>query len=225
VSRRLDHPLTRRKADEPGYDARGAGRRNEGDGRSAGAASARDLLRARPPLITGATGEELGWRGFALPYLQTRMNALAASVVPGALWGVWHLPLWFTGFGWEQQSFWLFTLNCISFSIVATWVCNSTDARLVIVTLMHLFYNFGAFVSTDAVLIPAARALPYRSALLGVFAVAVVVINGPATLSRGRRAPVNALDGSWQYGRPPAPAAAHATAGRGRASEPWRGRH
>jgi len=147
-------------------------------------------------LVTGATGEELGWRGFALPYLQTRLNALASSVVLGLLWGFWHLPLWFTGFGWEEMSFWLFTINCISFSVIATWVCNSTQARLVIVTLMHLFYNFGFFVASDAVLIPRAQALSYWSAMLALFALAIVVIHGPATLSRRQRVPIS-REGAW----------------------------
>jgi uncharacterized protein len=166
-----------------------------GEGEPAGAGMLATVLLLA--LVTGATGEELGWRGFALPRLQTRLNALAASVVLGLLWGFWHLPLWFTGFGWEELSFWLFTLNCISFSVIATWVCNSTDARLVIVTLMHLCYNFGFFLASDAVLIPRAEAFSYWSAMLALFAVAVVAIQGPGTLSRGRRVPVDP-QGAWQ---------------------------
>ena len=38
-------------------------------------------------------GEELGLRGFALPRLQERMPPFQASLVIGALWGAWHLPV------------------------------------------------------------------------------------------------------------------------------------
>jgi uncharacterized protein len=44
-----------------------------------------------------ALGEELGWRGFALPRMQARNSALKASLVIGILWGSWHLPLWLGG--------------------------------------------------------------------------------------------------------------------------------
>jgi hypothetical protein len=37
-------------------------------------------------------GEELGWRGFALPHLLRDRSALAASLILGLLWSAWHLP-------------------------------------------------------------------------------------------------------------------------------------
>lgn len=52
-------------------------------------------IRVLPVILVGtffALGEELGWRGFALPRLQARSNVLVATLILGALWWAWHLP-------------------------------------------------------------------------------------------------------------------------------------
>ncbi len=91
-----------------------------------------------------ALGEELGWRGFALPRLQTRFGFLAASLVVGTLWWAWHLPEALSGpgagispaqtIGPESQDL----VFDVAVSIVMTWVYNSTGGSVFLVALFHV---------------------------------------------------------------------------------------
>jgi CAAX protease family protein len=45
--------------------------------------------------IYGPFPEELGWRGYVLDRLQARWNALVSSLILGATWPLWHLPLFY----------------------------------------------------------------------------------------------------------------------------------
>lgn len=69
-------------------------------------------------------GEELGWRGYALPRLLVSRSALSASLILGVLWGAWHLPTFFVA-GTPQYGlpFSAFVLLTVAYSVVFTWVC------------------------------------------------------------------------------------------------------
>jgi uncharacterized protein len=97
-------------------------------------------------LFQGATGEEAGWRGFALPRLQNRHGAMKASLILGLLWGFWHLPLWLTsGLSGSDLLIYILVFNAaiISLTFLMTWVSNQVPNSLVPVVILHFCFNAG----------------------------------------------------------------------------------
>jgi CAAX protease family protein len=83
------------------------------------------------------SGEEIGWRGFALPRLQNLLgNPLLASIVLGIIWAVWHLPQYFVP---NQSNIPLipFLLLIIGLSIIYMVVFNHTQASLLFAVILH----------------------------------------------------------------------------------------
>lgn len=93
-------------------------------------------------------GEEIGWRGYALPRLQARYNALIASVVIGIVGALWHVPKFLTAGSAQDYSFLLFVVDSVAKAILFTWIYNSTRSSLLTVTLFH------ASLNTSAVFLP-----------------------------------------------------------------------
>ena len=137
-------------------------------------------------LIPGMGGawEEPGWRGYALPGLQAGRSALFASLILGVVWAFWHLPLLMTG----QMSWWDI-VNIMGSTIVLTWVFNSTGGSVLIVMLFHAMNNTisGHFFSR---MFSGADSVSQSLLLAAVWcavAIVVVVVAGPAHLSRKHR--------------------------------------
>jgi len=87
-------------------------------------------------------GEELGWRGFALPRMAARMGLGPASIVLGAIWALWHLPLFFLrGADTYGQSFIPYTLQVIAISVAMAWLYGHVGGRLLPVMLLHAGIN------------------------------------------------------------------------------------
>ena len=89
-------------------------------------------------LFVLVVGEELGWRGYALPLLLEKRSAVTASLILGVLWALWHLPT-FVVPGTPQYGLPLaaFVLLTIEYSILMTWVFLHTLGSVLIATLFH----------------------------------------------------------------------------------------
>jgi membrane protease YdiL (CAAX protease family) len=88
------------------------------------------------------TGEEYGWRGFALPRLQIKNNALKASIILGVLWSLIHFPLFFVQ---PERAAGVgmvivlpgFVLLMIFLSIIITFLYNGSKGNILVPCIFH----------------------------------------------------------------------------------------
>ncbi len=125
--------------------------------------------------LLGALPEEYGWRGYALPRLLEKSNALIASLILGAIWALWHLPLHFIPTTTQHAiPIWEYALQTIVLSILYTWIYQGSHGSILLAGIFHAAGNL-----TGAV-------LPYWAtrtgrwisfSLLLVFALVIIATN------------------------------------------------
>ena len=127
--------------------------------------------------IPGAFMEELGWRRFALPILQTKNNALMASIILGLIWGIWHIPSMIFFGGTNALSILWAVVNFIPVTILFTWLFNNAQGSLLLVTLFHASQQYSNnFLGT----IPGGTA----DIITWLVAIVVLMITGANNLSK-----------------------------------------
>ena len=93
-------------------------------------------------LVGGPLGEELGWRGYALPAIGFRLSWRPASLLIGGIWGLWHLPMFFIpGMPQAHVPFPLFLVSAISESAILGWLFLNTKQSIVPAMVMHTSTN------------------------------------------------------------------------------------
>jgi membrane protease YdiL (CAAX protease family) len=85
----------------------------------------------------GAAGEEIGWRCFLQPALQTRMGVLLSSVVVGLLWGVWHVGVFAEGWLYASS----FILFAVCLSVILGELLRGKRLKLPTATTFHALIN------------------------------------------------------------------------------------
>jgi uncharacterized protein len=132
----------------------------------------------------GGAWEEPGWRGFALPRLQTGRSALLASLILGVLIAGWHLPLMVAG-----EVHYSDVVSIMGAAVVLNWVFNSANGSVLIIMLLHAMNNTisGSFVSPMFTGADSVRQSWLLAAVWCAVAIVVVLWAGPAHLSRKHR--------------------------------------
>ena len=112
-------------------------------------------------------GEEIGWRGYALPTLLSSNGWFKSGLILGGLWAVWHVPLFITAGSVQSgmSPIWYF-IDLMASSLIFVWLFLRTKGSVLIATLLH------ASINTFAIFLPI---VPMRGASLMPFIILVTL--------------------------------------------------
>jgi membrane protease YdiL (CAAX protease family) len=101
-------------------------------------------------IVIGGGQEELGWRGYLLPRLQEKYNAVVSSLIVGVIWSCWHLPFFYIpNSAFYGTPFIGYMIQLTSLSFIFTWLYNNSGSILACI-LYHAWMNFvGAYLMVD----------------------------------------------------------------------------
>lgn len=91
-------------------------------------------------------GEEIGWRGFALPRFQAMWGSLGGSLATGIFWALWHLPLFLMpGSSQYGSSLILFIYLATCWTIPMALLAGKSHGSVIPAILLHGSVNLLAF--------------------------------------------------------------------------------
>lgn len=130
-------------------------------------------------------GEEVGWRGFALPRFQEKFNALTSSIILTVFWAFWHWPLFLYRPGYTAMDIsgifgWFFSL--LTGSILLTWLYNSSRASILVCAIFHSTIDI-AFTANFA----DKNIVNYMGFLITIWGISTIILFKPKNLSKNTR--------------------------------------
>jgi len=127
-------------------------------------------------LLGGPLGEEFGWRGYALPALQTRYGWRVSSLILGAVWGLWHLPLFLSADTLQGRIPLLpFLLSTVALSVVCAWLFNRSRGSVLPALVLHTAVNWWAWIVPGLLVAGSVRQFGLVLGLLVLLAIGLLV--------------------------------------------------
>ena len=129
-------------------------------------------------------GEEIGWRGYALPRLQARYSALYSALVIGLVWALWHIAVYIRVF--NPVWFAWYVVGVIAKSVLVAWAYNGTRGSLLLATFYHAMWNVSGVFLPITVKVSQADIGTFAYVVMCEVAVAalVTIVGGHKHLSR-----------------------------------------
>lgn len=132
--------------------------------------------------LVGACAEEIGWRCFLQPLLSARFGPWAASVLVGAVWGVWHVGVFAETPAYAAG----FLVATVAMSVVLGLGLERIRAnRLLLAGGFHTLVNLGMLLFMDE---ESGAAAP-----MVLFGLACLVAAVPWVVAAGRRGPLDTI--------------------------------
>lgn len=94
-----------------------------------------------PSFLIAGFGEELGWRGFALPRLQKIYSPTKATLILAFFHVIWHAPTYWLGQGIHNVPAWYMILFGIGWTFVFVWLYNKSGGSLIFAVGFHAISN------------------------------------------------------------------------------------
>jgi uncharacterized protein len=87
-------------------------------------------------------GEEIGWRGYALPLLSKKFGLASSSIILGIIWAAWHIPFFYMqASDTFNQSFPLYLFQVTALSVAMTWLFWKVNGNLLPLMVLHAAIN------------------------------------------------------------------------------------
>jgi len=130
----------------------------------------------------GALCEEIGWMGYAIDPMQDRLGALAASLIMGAIWGIWHVVPYIQANHTLEWIVWQCIFSAAA-RVLIVWLYNSNGKSVFSSILFHTMINlsFSLFPNYGSHYDPAVTGI--ITAIVAVFA---IFLWGPKSTSQHR---------------------------------------
>ena len=153
------------------------------------------ILPAMWVMFLFAAGEELGWRGFALPRLSGSRGPIVASLIVGALHALWHWPVILLPHQYLSGVPVLpWSVFVLSDAIIFTWIFKNTGGSVLMCALYHGCSNLGMILYSgiDPALAPWFKCSTSVLVALGVVAWAGADLRRAQAPMRGESRPTTA---------------------------------
>lgn len=132
-------------------------------------------------------GEEAGWRGFALPRLQARMNALWSIFILTVFHALWHIPFFYYRLHFEGFALFGFFIGMLAGGIIMTTLYNESGGKTLLPILFHTTWNIAAQVSLETF-----PEITYVLTTLQIItAVIIVIVYRPTNLASRARVAID----------------------------------